>query len=92
MTSLTQAQIAKFQGIAGNAPSISPSDPKSLLKATASLLDEDDLQSIARADYGNDTHAGITFDQGRHSRPKTSPKAQASPTIPPTFNDLLTKR
>lgn len=48
MTSLTQAQIAEFQGIASNAPSISPSDPKSLLKATANLLDEDDLQSIAR--------------------------------------------
>ncbi|MHC2457324.1 hypothetical protein ACVMIX_003965 [Rhizobium leguminosarum] len=60
MTSLTQAQIAQFQGIAGNAPSISPSDPKSLLNATASLLDEDDLQSIARADYGNDTHEHLT--------------------------------
>ncbi|MGR9151266.1 hypothetical protein ACU8MT_17700 [Rhizobium leguminosarum] len=60
MTSLTQAQIAEFQGIVGNAPSISPSDPKSLLNATASLLDEDDLQSIARADYGNDTHEHLT--------------------------------
>ncbi|WP_245495828.1 hypothetical protein [Rhizobium ruizarguesonis] len=55
MTSLTQAQIAEFQGIASNAPSISPNNPKSLLKATANLLDEDDLRSIARADYGNDT-------------------------------------
>ncbi|WP_244665946.1 hypothetical protein [Rhizobium ruizarguesonis] len=55
MTSLTQAQIAEFQGIASYAPSISSSDRHSLLKATANLLDEDDLQSIARADYGNDT-------------------------------------
>ncbi|MGO7538558.1 hypothetical protein ACC680_08210 [Rhizobium ruizarguesonis] len=38
MTSLTQAQIAEFQGIASNAPSLSPSDQHSLLKATANLL------------------------------------------------------
>ncbi|WP_245275281.1 hypothetical protein [Rhizobium ruizarguesonis] len=48
MTSLTQAQIAEFQGIASNAPSLSPSDQHSLLKATANLLDERSAEHRAR--------------------------------------------
>ncbi|NTF87196.1 hypothetical protein G6L46_08680 [Agrobacterium rhizogenes] len=36
-------------------PSIAPGDPYPLLRATINLLDEDDLQSVARADYGNDS-------------------------------------
>ncbi|WP_245433049.1 hypothetical protein [Rhizobium sp. L43] len=55
MTSLSQAQIAEFQSIAKRVPPISPSDPTSLLKTVAGLLDEGDLRIIAGADYGNDT-------------------------------------
>jgi hypothetical protein len=50
-----ETQIAEFQSLISNVSWISSSDPNSLLKATANLLDERDLQGIACADYGNDT-------------------------------------
>lgn len=55
MTSRMQEHVVEFQSLAGSVSSISSGNPNSLLKATAGLLDDADLQSIARADYGNDS-------------------------------------